>query len=47
MKLVILARNQAPAVVKVLINQSLYKDKVTYLVGQGLETQDMERAQLK
>ncbi|KAJ3398511.1 hypothetical protein HDV05_002446, partial [Chytridiales sp. JEL 0842] len=47
LKVVILARNPAPSSIKALINQSLYKDRVTYLVGQGLDTNDLKRVQLQ
>ncbi|KAJ3102136.1 hypothetical protein HDU97_000778 [Phlyctochytrium planicorne] len=43
LKVVIIARSEAPQSVKFVINQSLYKDRVIYLVGGALEADDMKR----
>ncbi|KAJ3107413.1 potassium channel, sub T, member 2 [Phlyctochytrium bullatum] len=43
LKVVILAREPPTPAIKMVIGQSLYKDRVTYLVGDGLEWDDMKR----
>jgi hypothetical protein len=47
LKLVFLARNPAPSDVKAVIQRSLYKDRVTFLVGSGLSRFDFNRCQLR
>ena len=46
-RLVILSRERASARIKSYINQSLYKDQITFLQGTGLTVDDLERVQLK
>ncbi|KAJ3216082.1 hypothetical protein HDU67_009962 [Dinochytrium kinnereticum] len=43
LKVVILSRCEAPSAIKMVVNQSLYKDRVIYLVGEGLDSEDMKR----
>ncbi|KAJ3330214.1 hypothetical protein HDU76_006197 [Blyttiomyces sp. JEL0837] len=47
LRLVFLGRNPAPATIKNVINQSLYKNRVRYLVGSALDHKDLKRAQLE
>jgi hypothetical protein len=47
MHLVLLAPNPAAPNIKAIISQSLYKDRITYLVGDGLDPADFTRVQLE
>ncbi|KAJ3411259.1 potassium channel, sub T, member 1 [Chytridiales sp. JEL 0842] len=47
MQLVVMAPHSAPTDVKAVISQSLYKDRVTYLVGNGLDPTDFKRCQIE
>ncbi|KAI9364525.1 hypothetical protein DFJ73DRAFT_956322 [Zopfochytrium polystomum] len=45
--LVFLARNPPPPSIKAVIQQSLYQNRITYLVGSGLNSSDFERSQIR
>ncbi|KAI9353256.1 hypothetical protein DFJ73DRAFT_828825 [Zopfochytrium polystomum] len=47
LKLVLMARAPASPAIKGLLNQSLYKERVTYLVGQAMDVQDLKRARIQ
>ncbi|KAJ3414468.1 potassium channel, sub T, member 2 [Chytridiales sp. JEL 0842] len=47
MHIVILAPDAPLPQIKTIISQSLYKDRVTYLVGNGLDVSDFKRVQLQ
>ncbi|KAJ3330216.1 potassium channel, sub T, member 2 [Blyttiomyces sp. JEL0837] len=47
LKVVLIARNSPPPSIKSLLNQSLYKERVVYLVGAGMDVQDLKRAQIQ
>jgi hypothetical protein len=46
MHLVLLAPHPAPPEIKAIINQSLNRHRMTYLVGPGLDPSDYKRARI-
>lgn len=47
MHIVLLARQRIKYEVKMVLSKSDYRDRVTYLVGKGLDTNDLKRAGVK